>query len=186
MSHLPKNTCDAETLVKMVRGGDQGALEGLTRCYGERLVTVGRSYCRNREDADDAVQDALLAAGENMGHFRGDGSLEGWLVRMVVNACHRMRRGQKNSSALHTTDEEIAGDEDPEALAARGQMIAKLGDALLTLSAEDRALVLLSEAEEWTAPEIAEALDLKPGAVRSRLMRARKKLRDALGVVVPD
>lgn len=183
MSEPAKNTCDPKQLVELVRAGDHRALDGLTRCFGERLVQVGKKTCRNTMDAEDAVQDSLLAAGEHLQQFRGDGSLEGWLVRMVVNACHRMRRGQKNDPHLHDVDVELATEETPETLAAQGQMITRLGDALLTLSPDDRALILLSEAEQHTAPEIADLLQLTPTAVRSRLMRARKRLQTALGMV---
>ncbi len=175
--------CDADRLLELIRAGDRSALDAATRCFGERLVAVGRRYCKDRDDADDAVQDAWVAAGEHLGSFRGDGSLEGWLVRLVVNACHRMRRGRKNEPKLHLTEVELTGgDDDPELLAARGQMIARLGEALLVLRPQDRAMVLLSEAEGWTGPEIGEALALSPVAVRSRLTRARRKLRGALGV----
>ena len=175
--------CDADRLLELIRAGDDSALDAATRCFGDRLVSVGRRYCKDRDDADDAVQDAWVAAGENLASFRGEGALEGWVVRLGVNACHRMRRGQKNEPSLHTTEAELVGEEDPELLAARGQMIARLGEALLTLRPQDRAMVLLSEAEGWTGPEIGAALSMTPVAVRSRLTRARKKLRGALGIV---
>ncbi len=174
--------CSPQRLVELMRAGDMQALDDVTRCFGERLIRVGRSQCRDSQDAEDAVQDALLAAGENLQSFRGDGSLEGWLVRMVVNACHRMRRGQKNNPNLHDTEIDLVGTESPADASAQSQMMGKLGDAMLSLSPQDRVLVLLSEAEEWTGPEIAEELKMTPSAVRSRLTRARKKLRDSMGI----
>lgn len=87
--------CDPDRLIELARAGDPEALERMTRCYGSRLIAVGRAHCRDAERARDAVQDALLAATEHLDDFRGDGSLEGWLVRMVARACYRMRRGRK-------------------------------------------------------------------------------------------
>ena len=183
LNHMPSQAplaCDAEQLVSLVLSGDQKALDEITRCFGARMVSAGRKACQNSQDADDAVQDALLAAGTNLSSFRGDGSLEGWLVRMVINACHRMHRGKKNDPHLHGSEEEPTSLDNPETSAAQGEMIERVGKALLALSPADRVILLLAEAEEWTAPEIAKALSLSAVAVRSRLMRARKKVKTVL------
>ena len=140
----------------------------------------GRRYCGDDDRARDAMQDALLAAGTKMTQFRGDGSVEGWLVRMVVNFCHRMRRGRKNDPAWHAEadDDTLAAAADtPEQQAARGELMIMLGDALGALDPRDRTLLLLADGEGWKAPEIAESVDMTPAAVRTRLSRARRKLR---------
>ena len=173
---------DQHALLELMRNNDISALDVMTRQYGDRLLAVGRRYCRNEEEAQDAVQDALVSAGTHLEQFRGDGSVEGWLVRMVANACARMRRGRKNDPALHTTEATVmgTGEENPESLAERDEMSDHLGEALLTLPPRDRLIVLLSEAEGWTGPQIAEELDMTPGSVRTRLSRARKKLQTEL------
>jgi len=174
----------------MVRAGEIEALDRMTRCYGERLLTVGRRYCRDEDRAQDAVQDALLSAGEHLEDFRGDGSLEGWLVRMVANACHRMRRGRKNDPKWNAELDELGAPpaevDSPEQGALRGELAVALGDALLRLEPKDRALLLLSDGEGWKAPELAESLDMSPGALRTRLSRARKRLREELEPVWRD
>lgn len=175
-----KKYCDAQELVDLMKSGDIEALDRTTRCYGERLLSVGRKICRNSEDAQDAVQDALLSAGENLESFRGDGSVEGWLSRMVVNACHRMRRGRKNDPNLHTTEQEIPSEETPEQNAHRGEISSVLGEAMLSLTPEDRLIFLLAEGEDWTGPEIGIKLGMSSGAVRTRLTRIRKKMRDQI------
>lgn len=169
-------------LLELMHNNDIAALDVMTRQYGDRLLAVGRRYCRNEEEAQDAVQDALISAGTHLQQFRGDGSVEGWLVRMVANACARMRRGRKNDPSLHTTETTVigSGEENPESLAERDEMSDHLGEALLTLQPRDRLIVLLSEAEGWTGPQIAEELDMTPGSVRTRLSRARKKLQEEL------
>lgn len=164
-----------------MRAGDIAGLDHLTRCQGERLLAVGRRYCRNEEDARDAVQDALLSAGTHLGEFRGEGSAEGWVVRMVARACGRMRRGRRNDPSLHVGDVDVrAPEDDPESLAGRAQIAEALGTALLELPPQDRAVLLLAEAEGWTGPEIAAELGVTPGAVRSRLTRARRVVRERL------
>ena len=175
--------CNPSDILDQMRTGDPAALESLTRCYGDRLFAVGRRYCRDVEDARDAVQDSLLAAGEHLTDFRGGGSPEGWLVRMVANACRRMTRGQKNDRSLHADVDRVAlasPTEDPETLSGRGEVAQLLGEVLNELDPRDRAILLLAEAEDWTAPEIAESLDMSPGAVRTRLSRVRAALRPRL------
>jgi RNA polymerase sigma factor (sigma-70 family) len=173
--------CDGNELIGLVREGDLEALDRITRCFGDRLLAVGRQRCRNEEDAQDAVQDTLLSAGRNLTSFRGDGSLEGWLVRMVANACFRMRRGRKNDPSLHTTEAQLFSDrESPEQAVQRGQVGELLEGVLLDLSSQDRAILILAEGEGWTGPEIAQEMGMSPGAVRTRLTRIRQRLRTAL------
>jgi RNA polymerase sigma-70 factor (ECF subfamily) len=176
--------CAAENLIELMRAGDLEALDRISRCYGDHLMAVGRRYCGDEELARDAIQDTMLAAGLKLGEFRGDGSLEGWLVRMVANFCRRMHRGRKNDPSLHVdvAKAEIGDDSStPEEDAVRGELMAILSRALDVLSPNDRSLVLLADAEGWTAPEIAEEFDMTPGQVRTRLSRARRRLRDHLG-----
>ncbi len=173
--------CDSHELVSLLRAGDIQALDRITRCFGDRLLWVGRRYCRNEEEAQDAVQDAMLAAGQHLSDFRGEGSVEGWLVRMVANACSRMRRGRKNDHGLHATELDLpARDDTPEELAGRGEIAIVLGELLSSLSPDDRVIVMLAEAEGWTGPQIADELGLTAGAVRTRLTRLRRRLRGAL------
>lgn len=185
-AQLPDGSiCDPHEVIRLVRAGDIDALDRITRCYGERLLTVGRKYCGNDDRARDAVQDALLSAGRSLDGFRGDGTVEAWLVRMVANACNRMRRGRKNDPRLHDAFDDarnaMATEGSPEEAAMKAQLAGALGDAMLRLAPRDRALLLLADAEGWKAPELADALDLTPVAVRSRLSRARRKLRAELG-----
>lgn len=184
MNARPEPLCDPDALVELVRSGDVAALDRLTRCYGEQLMAVGRRYCADAERARDAVQDALLAAGEHLTDFRGTGTVEGWLVRMVINACRRGQRGRKNDPRRHAPLDAAAGaaapGASPEDAVLRRQIAAALGDALTTLPPQDRALLLLADGEGWKGPEVAEALGLSHAAVRARLSRARRRLRDAL------
>ncbi len=175
--------CDPSQIAHQMQRGDLAALDRITRCYGERMLAVGRRHCRDDDAAHDAVQDALLAAGTHLTDLRDERSPEGWLVRLVTNACYRMRRGRKNDPALHHDVDDApvtAVDASPEAAARRAQLAEALGAAMIDLSPVDRAIILLAEAEDWKAPEIAETLKMTPAAVRKRLSRARATLRPAL------
>src|SRR5690349_17543769 len=83
---LDDSACDPDRLTALVRNGDPAALDHITRCYGERLLAAGRRHCRTSDEAEDAVQDALVTASTQLDSFRGEGSLEGWLVRIVASA----------------------------------------------------------------------------------------------------
>lgn len=179
--------CDPSQMLDRMKDGDVQVLDQITRCYGQRLLAVGRQRCGQR--GEDAVQDALLSAGEHLTQFRGDGSLEGWLVRLVTNACHRMRRGRKNDPSWHAPMDDargLSGGSTPDEDALRIQYAEALGSALLDLAPKDRMILLLSDAEDWRAPEIAEELDMTSGAVRTRLSRLRRRLRGQLAEVWLD
>lgn len=174
--------CDPTKLLEMVQRGDRDALDRLTRCYGERLLSVGRRQCRSDDRAQDAVQDALESAATHLDDFRAEGSLEGWLSRMVTNACRRMQRGRKADPSLHEEVGEghATTTSSPEESAANQRLGEELVAALRTLSDQDRVIVLLAEVNGWKGPEIAEALGLTAGQVRTRLSRSRGKLREQL------
>ena len=178
MSSTTGPLCDPQEMIERIQSGDPESLERITRCYAARLVSVGHRVCGNPVDADDVVQDALLSAGLHLKDYRGEGSIEGWLVRMVTNACHRIRRGRKNDPMLHSSDVDVFDAADsPEDMASRGEMMDMLGRALERLSPTDRMIVLLAEADGWTGPQIAARLDMKAATVRTRLSRARRSLR---------
>jgi RNA polymerase sigma-70 factor (ECF subfamily) len=173
--------CDAELLKELVRRRDPSALDRLARCYGDRLLRAGRRHCRTGEEAKDAVQDTYLTAATHLDEFRGEGSLEGWLVRIVASACRRLSRGQKNDPERHDGELEAVESEDsPETDTAQKGVAAWLNHSLLQLPDDDRLLLLLAEVDGLTGPEIAAEVGLTPGAVRTRLTRARDRLRKVL------
>lgn len=165
-----------ETLLELMQHGDLRALDHLARAYGDRLLAVARRRCDLREDAEDAVQQALLAAGTAMTGFRGEGSPLAWLSTLVARTCWRMNR--KAAPAAEVADVPCTCD-DPAVVAERRELGATLGDALMSLSRTDRLAFLLA-AEGLTSVEIAERFSLTSDAVRGRLKRARKLLRAAL------
>ncbi|MGC4091148.1 MAG: sigma-70 family RNA polymerase sigma factor [Polyangiaceae bacterium] len=179
--------CDPKRLLDLVRRRDESAFDQITRCYGARLLAAGRRHCRSASEAEDAVQDTLLFAAGGLEAFRAEGSLEGFLVRIVARACRRLSRGQKNDAALHDAEADPeAPDDSPETQAARGELSSELERILLSLEPNDRALLLLAELEDYSAREIGEQLHINEGAVRTRLSRLRKRMRDELAPWLPD
>lgn len=186
MTAVKAQVCDPDELARRLREGELDALDDLTRCFGQQLMAAGRRYCRTEDEAQDAVQDALVSATEHITQYRGEAAPHRWLVRIIANACSRFRRGRKNDPTLHEPlGPEVGEDfEDPEIIARRAELAEALGEALLELKPEDRTVLILADAEGWTGPEIAEAIQSTPGAVRVRLTRIRQKLRPRLAHLV--
>jgi len=178
--------CEPDAIAALVRAGDVAALDRMTRCFGDRLLAIGRRACGCDDRAKDAVQDALLAAGLHLTDFRADGEVEGWMAKMVVHACARMRRGGKNAPHAALDDAAPSAEASPEVAAAGREVLHRLGELLGELGPIDRAIVVLADAEDWTAPEIAVRLGLSPDSVRARLSRAHKRLRALLVTVEAD
>ena len=197
---------EVDALSARMRAGDVQALDTLNRSYGAAMLATGRRHCGTLDAARDAVQDAMLSAGQHLTDFRGTGSPRGWVLRMVANACRQMRRGRKNDPRwnLPFRDEPEADEggevlpatqpgpleapcfDDPEMGSARQELGRRLQRALDILSAQDRAIVLLALSDGHTAPEIAQAVGLPAATVRTRLSRARARLRRRLTDFQPE
>jgi RNA polymerase sigma-70 factor (ECF subfamily) len=182
--HDSDSTSSVATLLALMQAGDVAALDVIARTYGPRLLAVARRRCHQREDAEDAVQQALLVARDSMRSFRGDRAPIAWLSTLVSRTCSRFNARRARVVLQHDAIDapcECGGacDEDPSVLAERSQLATILSRALMTLSRTDRLAFLLS-VEGFDSVEIAERFSLTHNAVRSRLKRARKVLREAI------
>jgi RNA polymerase sigma factor (sigma-70 family) len=162
-----------------MQAGDIAALDRFAREHGARLLAVARRACRSRDDAEDAVQQALVQASSSMRGFRGDGDPVAWLATLVARSCYRMNRANDPARTAELADDVPCACEDPEDMARTRELGARLGDALMTLPRVERLLFLLA-AEGWTTDELAAHFSLTGDAVRGRMKRARKILRAAL------
>ena len=169
-------------LLDRLRRGEPRAFEDLVithqhRVYGLALRMLGRPA-----EAEDVAQEVFLRAHRALAGFRGEARLSTWLHTIASRLCltrlaERRQRGEPNDAALATMPDRQAG---PEDHAARGELAAALQAALDGLEAERRLVVLLRDVEGLAYEEIAAALDLPVGTVRSRLHRARAELRERL------
>ncbi len=164
----------AEELLELMQRGDVRALDVLAREYGKRLLSVARRQCHLAADAEDAVQQALLAASSSMSSFRGEATPLAWLSTLVARNCYRMNARAER----HEPEAEVPCN--CADTAENRQLSERLGAALMKLSRTDRLAFLLS-VEGFTSVEIAERFALTSDAVRGRLKRARKILREELG-----
>lgn len=172
----------ANDLIDRARDGDKAALDALLREHYDRLFAVCRRLTGNDSDAADACQEALIAIVRNIGKFDGRSSFGTWAYRIATNASlDELRRRRRRP----TPDEPVVSDRaDSSDGGDIGVAIADrlaLDAAIAQLSPEFRAAVVLRDVAGLDYAEIAEALDIPAGTVRSRIARGRAALADALG-----
>ena len=167
---------DDAALLRAHLAGDRDAFGALVERHRERLWAVALRTMGDREDAADALQDALLSAYRAAERFRGDSAVTTWLHRIVVNAClDRIRRQKVRPTVpLPETDTTVAPVPDREiGLDVRA--------ALAQLPADQRAALVLVDVYGYAVAEAAEILEVAEGTIKSRCARGRARLAGLLG-----
>jgi RNA polymerase sigma-70 factor, ECF subfamily len=177
-------------LVQAARTGDLSAFEELVRRYERKIYRLGYNITQNSADAEDVTQDAFLKAFSHLNDFQGDSRFYTWLVRIAVNeALMRLRKRRPNQVSLEEPIE--SGDDllprevadwgpSPEQRYQQIELRQILSDAVAQLEPAYRTVFQLRDIEQLSTEETAEALRLSVPAVKSRLLRARLKLREYL------
>ena len=181
---------DEHLLVAAAKAGDNAAFEELVNRYEGKIFGLTMSITSNRADAEDATQEAFLKSYSHLGTFQGDSRFYTWLVRIAANeALMRLRKRRPGEFSL---DEPIAGEEDlmprdleewrpnPEQQYAQTEIDGFINEAIEKLEPDFRIVLMLRDVEEMSTEETAEALGMSIPAVKSRLLRARLKLRQRL------
>jgi RNA polymerase sigma factor (sigma-70 family) len=169
-----------ETLVVRAQHGDEEAFAILAVGVGHRLHAVAHRILRDLSLAEDATQQALLALWRDLPQLREPGRFEAWAYRVLVRTCYaesrRERRRRPPSIRLLPADGPPAAPDSIGDVADRDQ----LERAFVRLSVDHRAVVVLHHYLDLTLDEVAEALGIPVGTVRSRLHHAMRGLRAAL------
>jgi RNA polymerase sigma-70 factor (ECF subfamily) len=181
---------DEPTLVAAAQAGDISAFETLVSRYERKIFRLAQNITQNREDAEDVMQEAFLKAYEHLSGFQGNSRFYTWLVRIAVNqALMKLRKRRPNQVSI---DEEVNTGEDlipreiedwgpsPEDRYKQTEMSDILSSTIADLDPPFRIVFQLRDIEELSTEETAEALGLSVPAVKSRLLRARLKLRQKL------
>ena len=174
--------------IAAARNGDQESFEKLVRLYEKRVFSLTSRMCRNSADAEEAAQEAFLAAWQALPAFRGDASFATWLYRLVSNACVDIlrREGRHQVMAGPSLDDEESSPEPPDkspsphALAERAELRRQIEAGLAALPPEYRQGLILREIHQCTYDEIAQICSIDLGTVKSRINRGRKRLRKIL------
>ena len=181
---------DEHVLVTAAKSGDVSAFEELVTRYERKILRLTWNITGNREDAEDALQEAFIKSYVHLGTFQGDSRFYTWLVRIAANeALMKLRKRRPGEFSI---DDSIPGEEDfmprelddwrpsPEQRYAQEEMRRILEEAVEKLDPDFRVVFVLRDMEELSTEDTANLLGLSVPAVKSRLLRARLKLRQRL------
>ncbi|MFC7258945.1 MULTISPECIES: RNA polymerase sigma factor SigM [Streptomyces] len=171
---------DQDLLTRHVEG-DPDAFGELVRRHRDRLWAVALRTLGDREEAADAVQDALVSAYRAAHTFRGQSAVTTWLHRITVNACLDRARKAASRKTSPVDDTErleqlLEPHESASAPAERNDLHRELLQALDTLPADQRAALVLVDMQGYPVAEAARILDVPTGTVKSRCARGRARL----------
>ena len=184
---------DEPALILEAQRGDLNAFNRLVLDYQTSVYNLACRILGESDSAADATQEAFISAYKNIRRYRG-GSFKAWLMRIVTNACYdelrrRKRRPVASLEALNVVDEGpdaeaeatlIAKDESPEDRVQRRELAREIQNCLNHLPEEMRVVVVMSDVLEMDYAAMAESVGAALGTIKSRLSRARARLRDCL------
>ncbi|MFN2137323.1 MAG: RNA polymerase sigma factor [Candidatus Promineifilaceae bacterium] len=179
---------DEAALIKQAQQGDVNAFNRLVLHYQEPVYNVAYRIMGEPQGAEDATQEAFISAYKALNRFRG-GSFKSWLMRIATNACYdelRRRKRRPQTSLEKITDENesfaflATPDDSPEMTQQRLETMRAIEDCLRALPEDQRTTAVLGDVEGYDYQEIAGITGVSLGTVKSRLSRARAKLRECL------
>ena len=184
------DTSDQDLLARHV-DGDHDAFGELVRRHRDRLWAVALRTLGDREEAADAVQDALVSAYRAAHTFRGQSAVTTWLHRITVNACLDRARKAASRKTSPVDDTErleqlLEPHEEASAPAERNDLHRQLLEALGTLPPDQRAALVLVDMQGYPVAEAAQMLDVPTGTVKSRCARGRARLLPLLTHLRPE
>ncbi|MGH9758565.1 MAG: RNA polymerase sigma factor [Candidatus Acidiferrales bacterium] len=179
-------------LVTQTRAGDENAFADLVKPYMPKIYRLALRIARNREDAEDISQQALLKAYTHIGQFHGDARFSTWVTRITINEGLMKMRKRRNEES-HFCDE-VAREEGtsaidklragesfhPDNMFSRRERKRALRKAIDSLRSTSRAVVWMLGLEEKRSKEVAQRLNMSEAAVKAQFMRARYRLRECL------
>jgi RNA polymerase sigma-70 factor (ECF subfamily) len=179
---------DEEALIKKAQKGDIAAFNRLVLHYQEAVYNVAYRIMGEPQSAEDATQEAFISAYHALNSFRG-GSFKSWLMRIATNACYdelRRRKRRPQTSLDKLTDENESfvylrsADDSPEVAQQRLEVMHAIEDCLRALPDDQRITAVLCDVEGYDYQEIAGITGVSLGTVKSRMSRARARLRECL------
>ena len=188
---VSKPEWDDLALVHATKSGDIDAFEQLVKRYDRRLLRIAQNLTHNREDAEDAVQEAFLKAFQHIEQFRENSKFSTWLIRIALNESFLKLRKQRLTSAI-LSDNSVDGEDgdfpmdvadwapNPEDLYKETELREILRKSLKELRPALSVVFVLQDMEGFSLEETAEMLNLTLTAVKARSRRARLQLREQL------
>ncbi len=181
-----------DQLIRGTLAGDQSAFAELVRRYQRRVAVTIRSIVGDlpQDDLADIAQDIFLLVYKSLGSFRGESQFGTYLTRIALRHCYREAKRRRKRNFLffsldagnndRTAGERIAGDLQTDREIILGERKEEVIEALQRLPEEFRTVLVLRIVEEMSVEEVAESLGISSGTVKSRLHRAKEKMRELL------
>ncbi|MFF2191326.1 RNA polymerase sigma factor [Streptomyces sp. NPDC058157] len=179
-----EETAEAGDRLLAVRAaeGDEEAFEVLVHRHSPAMLQLAERLMGGRAEAEDAVQDAFVSAWRSLPEYRGEAGFGTWLYRIVTNRCLNLLRARRPAADLDTVAEPAAPEHQssPARAAESNAAVRDLAQAMGGLSAEQKVCWMLREIEGQSYETIAQAVGIRPEAVRARVFRARRMLTEAM------
>jgi RNA polymerase sigma-70 factor, ECF subfamily len=167
-----------QALVERARDGDEDAFARLVRDVIDRLYVVARLILHDSDDAEDAVQETLVRAWRELPRLRESDRFEAWLRRLLINACHDVGRGRRRQALVHLAVT-VPGPERTDGWRAVDER-DRLRRAFDRLPFEQRTVLVLAHYVGLSGPEIAAAVGVPLGTIKSRSRYATRAMQAAL------
>jgi RNA polymerase sigma-70 factor (ECF subfamily) len=172
---------EEKDLILKAQKGNAEAFSTLMEAHEKKIYALSFKYMQNTHDASDAAQDAIIKVYLNIGKFRLDSAFSTWVYRIVVNTCVDHLRRKKNVVSLNGYETKSPyANPDEDVISA--EFMAGLRLAVADLSPDFKNVLILKDLEHKKYEEIAHILQISEGTVKSRLSRAREKLRRLLAL----
>lgn len=164
-----------DQLIERTLQGERMAFGQLVQRYQTAVYSVAYNVLKSTADAEDAAQSAFLKAYENLDRYKPDYKFFSWLYRIAVNESINLRRKKKPITGVEHAQavEQRTADE----LTVENEMEDRIGEALMELTPEDRAIIILRHYQDFPYLDIAYIMDITEKKVKSRLYTARQRLR---------
>lgn len=173
----------SDAALQSARQGDDGALALLVEEYAPRVLRFARKLCLDEHDAEDVVQQTLLSVAAGIREFRAESQFTSWLYAVARSHCIKLRTRGAAARPSESIDDQpglVAPGHAPDEQLAQGELELALNQAIAALEPGYREVLVLRDIEGLTAPDVSQVLGVSVEAVKSRLHRARKALRERL------
>jgi RNA polymerase sigma-70 factor (ECF subfamily) len=179
-------------LIQRVIQGDAEAFYELVRPYERSIFMAARSILQNDTDAEDVAQEAVVKAFANLSRFRGESKFSTWLIQITINEARMKLRKERRKlhESLNDQREDVEGDyiprdfadwrEIPSEALQKKELRTALARALVSLAPKYREVFVLRDVQHVSIADTAKALGITEASVKTRLLRARLQMRDAL------
>ena len=180
---------EEQKLIQRIQAGERRAFEELLDAYEARVYRLALRFTGTVADAEDVTQEIFLGVYNGLRRFRGDSALGTWIYRVAMNHCLEFRRKRRLETIPYEEELTLATADwrdDPFASAQHRELSQKVEAAINSLSPLHRDVIVLHELQGLTYQEVADALNVPVGTVKSRLSNAFRRLRDVLGGYVRE